>query len=146
MNRGATGGPSRPQGHQDQDKRGRRQHPYNRPQGNGRDQSRAQDKGGQRQQNAGNVRCYHCDKEGHLKTQCPERLRVCYRCQEPGHFARDCQAPKRDHVPPTNNNNDAARPTAKGRVYHIGGEETSNASGLIQVCEFFTTTCYFPTF
>jgi hypothetical protein len=35
-------------------------------------------------------------------------------------------------VPPTNNNNDVSRPTAKGRVYHNGGEETSNASGLIQ--------------
>ncbi|CAJ2661835.1 unnamed protein product [Trifolium pratense] len=132
MNRGSSGGPSRLQGHQDQN-RGRQQHPYNRPQGNGRDQSRAQNRGGQRQQNTSQVRCYHCDQVGHVRTECPERARVCYRCQEPGHFARDCQAPKRkDLVPSTNNNNDAARPTAKGRVYHIGGEEISDASGLIQ--------------
>lgn len=67
-----------------------------------------------------------------MSTQCPERARVCYLCQRPGHFARDYRAPMRDHVPSTNNNNDDIRHTAKGRVYHIGGEEASNASGLIQ--------------
>ncbi|GAU51685.1 hypothetical protein TSUD_414990 [Trifolium subterraneum] len=133
MNRRAEGGPSRPQGHQDQDNRSRRHHPYNRHQGNNRDKFRTQNKGGQRQHNASHVRCYHCDQEGHVRSECPERGRVCYRCQEPGHFAKDCQAPKRkDPVPSINNNNDAARPTVKGRVYHIGGEETPNASGLIQ--------------
>ncbi|XP_045831608.1 replication protein A 70 kDa DNA-binding subunit C-like [Trifolium pratense] len=128
-NRGATAGPSRPQGYQDRDNRGGRQHPYHRPQGNGRDQSRSQNSGGQRLHNAGNVRCYHCDQEGHVRTECPERVRVCYLCQQSGHFARECKEPKGNQVPPINNN-DVSRPSAKGRVYHIGGEETLNAPGL----------------
>ncbi|XP_050888801.1 uncharacterized protein LOC127093960 [Lathyrus oleraceus] len=70
--------------------------------------------------------------QGHVSTQCPERARVCYLCQRPRHFARDCRAPRRDHVPSTNNNNDDIHPTAKGRAYNIRGEEASNSSGLIQ--------------
>ncbi|KAI5394741.1 hypothetical protein KIW84_061382 [Lathyrus oleraceus] len=58
-------------------------------------------------------------------------VRSC-KIQQPGHFAKDCRAPRRDHIPSTNNNNDIPRPTAKVRVYHIGGEEASNASGLVQ--------------
>ncbi|XP_050900543.1 uncharacterized protein LOC127107288 [Lathyrus oleraceus] len=119
------------QGHQDRNNRGKQQQPYTRPQKSGRDQLQTQFKGGQRPQNSSSIRCYNCNKEGHVSTQCPERVRVCYLCQRPGHFARDCQAPRRDHVPYTNNNNDAIRSTAKGRAYHIGGKEASNASGLI---------------
>ncbi|XP_050890220.1 uncharacterized protein LOC127095592 [Lathyrus oleraceus] len=116
LNRWVAGGPSRHQGHQDCNNRGKQQQPYIRPQRGGRDQPQTQFKGGQRPQNSSSIRCYNCNKEGH----------------RPGHFARDCRAPRRDHVPSTNNNNDVIWPTAKGRAYHIGGEEASNASGLIQ--------------
>lgn len=131
-NRWVAGGPSRHQGHQDHNNRGKQQQPYIRPQRGGRDQPQTQFKGGQRPQNSSSIRCYNCNKEGHVSTQCLERARVCYLCQRPGHFARDCRAPRRDHVPSTNNNNDDIWPTSKGRAYHIGGEEASNASGLIQ--------------
>lgn len=67
-----------------------------------------------------------------MSTQFPERSRLCYLCQQLGHFVKDCRAPRRDHIPSTNNNNEIPHPTAKGRVYHIGGEEASNASGLVQ--------------
>ncbi|KAI5418994.1 hypothetical protein KIW84_043274 [Lathyrus oleraceus] len=132
LHRGVAGGPSRPQGHQYDNNRGKQQQPYTRPQRNSRDQPRGHFKGGQKLQNSGTIRCYHCNKEGHVSTQCPEKARLCYLCQQPGHFAKDCRAPRRDHIPSTNNNNDIPRPTAKGRVYHIGGEEASNALGLVQ--------------
>lgn len=68
-----------------------------------------------------------------MSTQCLERARLCYLCQQPGHFTKDCRAPRRNHIPSTNNNNnDIPRPTAKVCVYHIGGEEASYASGLVQ--------------
>ncbi|KAI5418180.1 hypothetical protein KIW84_042711 [Lathyrus oleraceus] len=130
-NRWVAGGPSRHRGHQDHNNRGKQQQPYTRPQRSGRDQPQTQFKGGQRPQNSSSIRCYNCNKEGHVSTQCPERARVCYLCHRPGHFARDCRAPRRDHVPSTNNNKDDFLPTSKGHVYHIGGEEASNASGLI---------------
>ncbi|XP_050895616.1 uncharacterized protein LOC127102262 [Lathyrus oleraceus] len=130
--RGVVGGLSRPQGHQYHNNRGKQQQPYTRPQRNGRDQPRGHFKGGQKLQNSGTIQCYHCNKERHVSTQCLERARLCYLCQQLGHFAKDYRAPRRDHIPSTNKKNDIPRPTAKGRVYHIGGEEASNASGLVQ--------------
>ncbi|KAI5439554.1 hypothetical protein KIW84_025085 [Lathyrus oleraceus] len=42
------------------------------------------------------------------------------RHQRPGHFARDCRAPRRDHVPPTNNNHDVIRPTVRDVPITLG--------------------------
>ncbi|MCI77858.1 enzymatic polyprotein, partial [Trifolium medium] len=50
-------------------------------------------------------------------------------CQKPGHFARDCRAPR---AGPSENTNQGARPTAKGRVYCMGTEVSGQASNAIQ--------------
>ncbi|XP_073219686.1 uncharacterized protein [Cicer arietinum] len=72
-------------------------------------------------------------KEGHKISECPIRPRVCYICQKPDHFANECPERKDDRAVNRNNINDnVVRPTAKGRVYHINGEETSSSSELIQ--------------
>uniref|UniRef100_A0A1S2Z8R5 Uncharacterized protein LOC101491348 n=1 Tax=Cicer arietinum TaxID=3827 RepID=A0A1S2Z8R5_CICAR len=58
---------------------------------------------------------------------------VCYICQKPDHFANECPKRKDDRAVNRNNINDnVVRPTAKGRVYHINGEETPSSSELIQ--------------
>ncbi|XP_050897675.1 uncharacterized protein LOC127104534 [Lathyrus oleraceus] len=84
-------------------------------------------KGHQDRNNRGKQQNHTPDLKGVEETNLNHNSR-----ERPGHFARDCRAPRRDHVPSTNNNNDAIQPTAKERAYHIGGQEASNASGLIQ--------------
>nr|XP_004486579.1 uncharacterized protein LOC101512756 [Cicer arietinum] len=95
------------QGHNYQENRGRQhqQHkPYARPLGNARDQPRPQN---------GEV-------------QGPK-------FQKPDYFANECPERKDDRAVNHNNINDnVVRPTAKGRVYHINGEETPSSSELIQ--------------
>ncbi|XP_073224841.1 uncharacterized protein [Cicer arietinum] len=55
------------------------------------------------------------------------------RPQKPDHFANECPERKDDRAVNRNNINDnVVRPTAKGRVYHINGEETPSSSELIQ--------------
>ncbi|KAK2428499.1 hypothetical protein QL285_027017 [Trifolium repens] len=133
QSRGAVGGPMR---HQNQLNRNR-SGPYQRTRKN---HPRVQNGRDQRPQGAGsgptqNPHCYHCSKEGHKANECPHRAVVCFNCQRPGHYARDCRAPRKEPVNNNNNNNNnnqAGRPTAKGRVYHIDGEEVQTASELIQ--------------
>ncbi|XP_012567426.1 uncharacterized protein [Cicer arietinum] len=141
LNRGAIGGPIRPRGHNDQQNMGKQhqQHkPYARPLRNARDQPRPQNREGQGtkvpgQNQAYPVRCFRCNREGHKISACPIRPRVCYICQKPDHFANECPERKDDRAVNLNNVNDnVVRPTAKGRVYHINGEETSSSSELIQ--------------
>ncbi|XP_027186819.1 uncharacterized protein [Cicer arietinum] len=129
------------QGHKDQQNRGRQhqQHnPYARPLGNARDQPRPQNAEGQgpktpSQNKAYPVKCFLCNREGHKIFECPIRPRVCYICQKPDHFANERPERKNDRVVNRNNINDnVVRPTSKGRVYHINGEETPSSSKLIQ--------------
>lgn len=136
-NRDSAGGPVRHQGNQYSHNKSRQQGPYTRPQGNGRDQDRAQNGGGQRPQNRNQnqnqpIRCFRCQEEGHKSYDCPFKPRSCYICLKPDHFANNC--PERNNYNPKNNNsnNQAGRPTAQGRVYHIGGEDTRDSSELIQ--------------
>ncbi|XP_073221486.1 uncharacterized protein [Cicer arietinum] len=141
LNRGVVGGPIRPQGHNDQHNRGKQHQqykPYARPLGNARDQPRPQNGEGQgpkvpSQNQAYPVKCFRCNREGHKMSECPIRPRVCYICQKPDHFANECPERKDDRAVNRNNINDnVVRPTAKGRVYHINGEETPSSSELIQ--------------
>ncbi|XP_012575317.1 uncharacterized protein [Cicer arietinum] len=141
LNRGAIGGPIIPQGHNDQQNRGKQhqQHkPYAQPLGNARNQPRPQNREGQGtkapgQNQAYPVKCFRCNREGHKISECPIRPRVCYICQKPDHFANECPERKDDRAVNRNNINDnVVRPTAKGRVYHINGEETPSSSELIQ--------------
>ncbi|XP_073223383.1 uncharacterized protein [Cicer arietinum] len=141
LNRGVVGGPIRPQGHNDQHNRGKQHQqykPYARPLGNARDQPRPQNGEGQGpkvpcQNQAYHVKCFRCNREGHKISECPIRPRVCYICQKPDHFANECPERKDDRAVNRNNiNENVVRPTAKGRVYHINGEETPSSSELIQ--------------
>nr|XP_027189371.1 cellular nucleic acid-binding protein homolog [Cicer arietinum] len=75
------------------------------------------------------VKCFRCNREGHKISECPIRPRVCYICQKPDHFANECPERKNDRVVYRNNINDnVVRPTSKGRVYDINGEETPSSS------------------
>jgi len=38
------------------------------------------------------MRCYRCNKFGHVLSQCKEKENLCYQCGKPGHFAKDCEA------------------------------------------------------
>ncbi|XP_073222503.1 uncharacterized protein [Cicer arietinum] len=130
------------QGHNDQHNRGKQQHqqhkPYARPLGNARDQPRPQNGEGQgpkfpSQNQAYPVKYFRSKGEGHKISKCPIRPRVCYICQKPDHFANECPERKDDRAVNRNNINDnVVRPTAKGCVYHINGEETPSSSELIQ--------------
>jgi len=129
------------QGCHDQHNRGKQQKLYARPQENGRGQPRTQNGGGQRthskNKNEDNIiRCFRCQMEGHKAHECPAMIRRCYICQNPNHFANTC--PERNNNNNNGNNNNVTLPTAKGRVYHIGGEEIQHSSDLIQgECEIF---------
>ncbi|XP_004516212.1 uncharacterized protein [Cicer arietinum] len=111
---------------------------YARPQGNATDQPRPQHGEGEGtktpcQNQAHPVRCFRCNREGHRITECLIRPRVCYICQKPDNFANEFPERKDDRV--VNHNNitaNVAHPTAKGRVYHINGEEALSSYELIQ--------------
>ena len=38
----------------------------------------------------GNVVCYKCGKEGHVRTACPQTEDLCFKCGKPGHRRKDC--------------------------------------------------------
>ncbi|XP_073221460.1 uncharacterized protein [Cicer arietinum] len=126
LNRGGVGGPIRPR---NRGKQHQQHKSYARPLGNARDRPRPQIGEGQgpkppSQHQVYHIRCFRCNREGHKISECPIKPRVCYICQKPDHFANECSEQKDDRAVNHNNiNNNVARPTAKGRVYHINGEE-----------------------
>lgn len=122
--------------------KGRQQGPYPRPQGNGRDQPRANNKGSQSVQNKNQnqnqpILCFRCHNKGHKALVCPIKMRRCHLCQKPNHLANNCPE-RKNRNPRNNNNNQVGRPTAQGRVYHIGGEGEKDHSELIKgECEIY---------
>ena len=48
--------------------------------------------------------CFHCNKSGHIILQCPEKTRgaspACFHCNRPGHLSRQCPDKARK-IPPT---------------------------------------------
>jgi cellular nucleic acid-binding protein len=36
------------------------------------------------------IRCYRCNKNGHIARDCKENSERCYRCNQSGHIAKDC--------------------------------------------------------
>ncbi|XP_027189384.1 uncharacterized protein [Cicer arietinum] len=127
MNRGAIGGPIRPQGYNDQQNRGQAASTTQAICPTTRECLRSTSTSKQGRSRAKSSR------EGHKISECPIRPRVCYICQKPDHFANECPERKDDRAVDRNNVNDnVVRLTANGRVYHINGEETPSSSELIQ--------------
>ena len=64
------------------------------------------------------LRCFKCNKIGHMATQCTstQRENACFKCNRPGHFARDCQMERPDldrlNSPPMRTNSGPNRPNS----------------------------------
>ncbi|KAI3825033.1 hypothetical protein L1987_06508 [Smallanthus sonchifolius] len=75
------------------------------------------------------MRCYKCQKSGHITSYCPSLM--CYNCNEVGHIARNCTKPIQQ------------KPNggAKGRVFVIG-EGKRNDNGKVVVGTFLVNNIY----
>ncbi|XP_050918482.1 uncharacterized protein LOC127135899 [Lathyrus oleraceus] len=70
-------------------------------------------------------------EEGHKSFDCPTKKIYCYICQKPDHLTNNFPDRNKNNPKNNNNNNQVGRPTAQGRVYHIGGEGEKDHSELI---------------
>ena len=53
------------------------------------------------------IKCYHCQKEGHVKMRCPDlkeqmEQRLCWQCGQPGHIRRNCRQAGGNNYGPKN--------------------------------------------
>ncbi|XP_058746278.1 uncharacterized protein LOC131619166 [Vicia villosa] len=63
-------------------------------------------------------RCYHCDKTGHMSSDCKHKDVVCFNCGVEGHIDSQCQKPKKTAV--------------GGKVLALSGTQTSSEDGLVR--------------
>ncbi|XP_050902870.1 uncharacterized protein LOC127115335 [Lathyrus oleraceus] len=137
-----TGGPTRHRGNNYTPNNGRQQEPYPRTQGNGRDKSRANNRGVQSMKNKNqnqnqSIQCFRYQGDGHKSFDFSTKKRYFYICQKPNHLANNCPERSKNN-PRNNNNNQVGHPTAQGRAYHIGGEGEKDHSKLIKgECEIY---------
>ncbi|XP_057426046.1 uncharacterized protein LOC130719434 [Lotus japonicus] len=73
--------------------------------------------------------CFKCNQKGHYANECGKEI-ICWNCQKPGHIERNY--PNATKAEPALNVAKGKRPTTKGRVFAITGEQEEGSDDLIQ--------------